>query len=198
MTPYIIRSKLTTTAIRNGYYNSYTGKIETNISLEDTYYLPQQNISTVFSYGSSQLKSNKQKINESNYTLFLPENYADIFNSKTVILTPRYDPELSNSSNRLVYSCACDTTNNCLGLSCFFIDINNLNDSSMFGISFNNPQTIANNSEAPLILNIKYNNNTIASVLYDSSHINNNVVIKHPSINLYEIALPNISKDIYI
>jgi len=187
-----IRSTLIATAIRNGYYNRYEGGIQADLSiLQDLYYLPKQKLNTNYSMGNKQFNINGR-------ILFLPANYTDVFNSKQIVILSSPDPTISNDSEFATYSSVCSEENDCFGLSAYFLDVGDTQDPELFGISFNQINSIDTSSFSPIILNLKQNDQTIISILYNSSYTNTEVVIKHPSVGIYVINLPESSQDIDI
>jgi hypothetical protein len=187
-----IRSYLIATAIRNGYYNYYSGVIEADPSaLESLYYLPKQNLTINYSMGNKKFNINER-------ILFLPANYEDVFNSKQIVILSSPDPTIGNDSEFATYSSVCSEEYNCFGLSVYFLDIGDTKDAELFGVSFNELKSIDSISTSPIILNVKQNNQIIVSVLYNSNYVNTEIVIKHPSIGLYIINLPELSQDIDI
>lgn len=195
MSQYTIRTLNQSAAIRNGEFNIYTGKFESGPPASSKYYLPKQNISTVYSFNNKYYTySNKlNAVDNSFKSLFLPENYADIFNNKNLILiATNFNFQLSEQNNQRIYSVSCSDNPGCMGIgiTSFFIqpsyDANSSNyeiNGSM-GISFD-PIIDSNPVDDYLELNIIRQSETIVRIIYDKAYINTEICIKHPLIDNY-------------
>ena len=150
------------------------------------YYLPKQNVSSVFVSGSKKFYSSRPTtdISSKDFIGFLPANYTDAFYSKNTILSDaNYDP--SSGDNVLSV--------NSNGIACFFIEDDGA-DLSSYGLSFNLPTKLPEISETNslIVLDITLNNNLIASIAYENFYVNTQVALKHPLLTqYYTIALPN-------
>jgi hypothetical protein len=191
-------------AIRGGFYNKFTNLFNINHPFTSTYYVPKQNIASIYNNQSSQFKNNT-KISGRNYDLFLPENYQDVFNSKSTILNPIQNTELSSQLNTTVLTTECYSPE-CSNILATFVqplfdtDSETYNDISNFGISFNNKDVyITSENLFPIILNIKKLDETIVSIVYGQEYINTQIAIKHPLIPInFSTILPINNSEISI
>ena len=191
-------------SIRGGFYNKFTNSFSTNHPFTSKYYVPKQNIASIYNTQSSQFKNNT-KISGRNYDLFLPENYQDVFNSKNTILNPIQNTELSSQLNTIVLTTECYSAE-CANILATFVqpsfhtDSETYTDISNFGISFNNKDVyITSENLSPIILNIKKLDEIIVSIVYGQEYINTQIAIKHPLIPInFSTILPINNSEISI
>lgn len=204
LSPLPITISQTLSAYRSAAWNMFLGKFIENYPTIYKYYIPTQNINTIFTHSISQW-AKQHKISDKTYDLFLPENYLDEFGSKQIILTPFLNNELSTMLNSAVLTAYCSQSDDCANISANFIqptfDNNDSNyfDANNFGISFDalsdfDPETT---EFEPIILDVKYSNEVIVNIVYDPIYAGSEVVIKHILINNYHVInLPNTDSEI--
>lgn len=204
LSPLPITISQTLSAYRSAAWNMFLGTFIDNYPTIYKYYIPTQNINTVFTHSISQWIK-QQKVSDKTYDLFLPENYLDEFGSKQIILMPILNNELSTILNSAVLTSYCSQPDDCANISANFIqptfDNNDSNyfDTNNFGISFDalgdfDPETT---EFEPIILDVKYSNEVIVNIVYDPIYAGSEVVIKHILINNYHVInLPNTDSEI--
>jgi hypothetical protein len=160
-------------------------KLKLSSAPDFLYYLPSQNVSSVFVSGSKKFFSSKNNTNiaTKHFQGFLPSNYTDAFYSKNTILTDvDYDP---SSNDALAVS-----TN---GIQCLFVEHEGA-DLSSYGLAFNIPTKLLelSNINGLIILNITLNSDLIVSIVYENFYVNTEVSVKHPLLSQYlTLNLPN-------
>jgi len=190
--PLPIRSSLIATRTRLGYYQIYFGQTPEPLRITDLYFLPVQNISSVFSYSLSQFNKN-QKVKDQSYQLFLPANYQDPFNSKKNILN-QIISRLEN--DKIVYIVENSE------IIAYFLQNNPLDNlvynSSTLGISYTkNKKNLPSIDTIPVVLNLLKDSNIIVSLIYSPSLSNSEVSIKHPLLSsVLSIRLPSQDQNI--
>lgn len=155
------------------------------------YYLPQQNLSSIYIVGQ-QFYSNDTNILNNDFIGFLPYNYEDKFNSKKIVLLASFDPVASENFEANVLSI------NNSGIIGFFVESEDT-DPNNYGLAWNTPdkRSPVQPFLSTITLSIFKNSSIIVSLIYENIYANNEIVIKHPLINEYlAINLPNFDTEI--
>jgi hypothetical protein len=204
--PLPIVTSETSKAIRAGFYSRYSNKFIFGYPYVAKYFVPKQNLSSIYAGQSGSYKNNTKIVGQ-NYDFVLPENYQDIFNSKSTILNTYQNIDFSVSLNTNVFSTECFDPQ-CEGIFATFVqpsfdtNINLYSDSNNFGISFNNKDLFnapLQNISSPIIVDLKMNNETIVSIVYNQEFILTEVAVKHPLIPTnFTIILPSSDREIHI
>lgn len=202
-----MRTTHSNSAIRENDYIFFTNAFKLDFPINSLYYLPKQNISSIFVINNNyySYRKNVANIQKNSNIGYLLNNIDDKFQAKNrILIATELDSQLTTILNKNVYTIICDNfigcNNCCAGIQANFIqpiqddNVNYANYGSL-GLSFDIIDLPTTNSN--LILYINDHQETIVRIIYDSLYANKEFVIKHPRIDDYfVINLPTINSTI--